>query len=127
MVFIYKRKGRLVVFSFILSVIIVALNKNIPNTNQCFFSAILLLAAILNFLFTVLFVRNEVGLTEDEFQMILAQQKEKFPKKNFSDFTIKCMRINWSQYSSLYFIRNKNWTYIFLALGVINFALCSLF
>lgn len=126
MIFVYKRKGRLVVFSFILSVIIVALNKQLPNGNQYFSPVILLVAAILNFLFTVLFVRNEVGLTEDQFQMILAQQKEKFPKKNFSDFTIKCMRIKWSQYSSLYFIRNKNWTYIFLVLAVILFALFSL-
>ncbi|PJI07279.1 hypothetical protein CUB90_05110 [Clostridium sp. CT7] len=124
MIFIYKRKGKLVVFSLILSVLIYFINfKKFPNTNQCFLTAILLMAAILNFLFTVLFVRNEVELTNDEFEMILEHQKEKFPKKNFSDVTIKLLRINCSHYSSLFFIRNKNWTYIFLVIAVINFVL----
>ncbi|URZ08837.1 hypothetical protein [Clostridium felsineum] len=128
MFFIYKRKGRLVVFSFIISAIIILINyEKLPTGNQYFSPVILFIAAILNFLFTALFVRNEVELTEDEFQMILKQQKERFPNWSFSNVTVKLMRISWSRYSSLLFIRNKNWTYIFLVLAVISFAWFSSF
>jgi len=128
MFLIYKKKGYLVAISFCLAVIIVAVNhKKLPYCDHYFFPFYLFVTAILNFLFTVLFVRNEENRIEDEFKMILAQQKERFPKKNFSDFNTKLMQIKRNQYSSLYFIRNKNWTYIFLALAVILFALFSLF
>ncbi|GFH43336.1 hypothetical protein Hs30E_18870 [Lactococcus hodotermopsidis] len=128
MIIIYKGKGRWVVVAFVISFFTVLLNQNnLPTGNQYFAPVILFSAALLNLIFTHLFVKNEVELTDDEFQTILMQQKERFPKRKYGKLTLKFIRISLSNYSSLFFVRNKNWTSIFLILAIILFVLFSIF
>jgi hypothetical protein len=59
--------------------------------NIYYVPVMLVVAAIINAILTFLFVKNEVELSEEQFENILTQQKERFPKRNFGKTTIKFM------------------------------------
>lgn len=108
------------VISLVLAVLFIGVNyEKHPRLDDYFGPLIFLLAALLNLLFTIVFVKNEPKLSEEAFAEVLAAQKEKFPKWSFGTKTIKVLRCSVDPRSSCFFIPNKVWTYIFFTLALI--------
>ncbi|MDR2977323.1 MAG: hypothetical protein LBV19_08580 [Streptococcaceae bacterium] len=120
MVLVFKKRGRWVFIALVVSFFVVVLNlKHLPIDNKFAFPLIFAFAALLNFLFTIVFLRKEVEWTDEEFQQILEQLKERHPKRKWGSELTKFEKLNYSNCSSLFFIRNKNWTWIYLGLAIL--------
>ncbi|GGI65973.1 hypothetical protein ACFQOY_12135 [Enterococcus alcedinis] len=124
---VYNRKGFMVAIAvFTAFLLATPLSLEIALADRFFATLMLLISALLNFLLTIVWVRNEEGLSDEMFNQIVETEQTRF-KRKFSRLTIKLMRISWDPRSSLFFIRNQVWTFVFLFGALIAFVLETIF
>lgn len=121
-----KRKGLLVLLAFIISIYIGGqLDSKFPGFITAWWGMALiwLFAALINLLFTVLFTRKEVQISQDIMDELTAKRiaEHRIERPDFEPSPLRLRMIKlglyliYSRYSALFFIRNKYYTYIALA------------
>lgn len=120
----YRGKGLLVPLAFFLGLIggevieSLAQRFGFGNLGRTKTVIVTLLSAGLNALFTFLFVRNEPGISEAEFEQLVAETKAKYPNRNFGRLSLWTWRVYANGRSHFFLLANRWWTLVISLAGL---------